>query len=189
MEQFPDPTMGADNQGWRSVLDIPKFSAATKKEIALLEEMRPNDNFIYTDKDGRELWLAFYRFPEGSTTKFTKYRGDRYRDKKTKVIVDTREYKTPFEGATPECQISFYVITGMEYDISGNPVEVKKYSTVQPSEFASLIGWKKGDGIMEGKLKPDTTPGMPEQFKDEPKRVAKEKAKDEGREEAAKEGK
>ena len=178
MEAFPTPTMGPDNEGWRSTSEAPKFTKAVEKEIKILEEMRLNDNSVYTSvKDAQKLYLAFFRYPEGAITIFTEHRGSRYKDKKTKAIIDKREYKTPYEGTRPNCYVAYYTIEGIEHDIHGNEIEIKKNHQCLPSEFAKLIGWKAGDGYKKGEIKPDTTPGMPDQFKDEPKKVAKDRAK------------
>jgi len=181
MEAFPVPTMGPDSQGWRSMLDVPTFSLDVQKEIALLEEMRLNDNFIYTDTDGRELNVTMFCYPQGAITKFTQFKGDRHRDKRTQAIIDTRVYKTPHEGTNPNGFVSYYIVQGTEYDIDQNPVVVKKHHQCLPSEFAAMIGWKEGDGVMSGKPRPDTTPKMPERFTSEPEKIKKEKIQTEAR--------
>ena len=126
--------------GWRSLLDAPQISPAVKGEINILQEMRPMDGYCYKDTKGEILNVVMYRYPMGAITKFTQHRGQKKKDEKTRQMVDTREYKTPYEGMKANCFISYRVDDGFDYDVDNNPTQKVKHLQCLPSEFAKKVG-------------------------------------------------
>lgn len=170
---------GPDNEGWRDESEMPNFSPTVKGEINILEEMRPIDGWQYKDKKGDDIFVTMYRYPAGAKTKFTQLKGKRYKNKE-KQVIDTRKYKTPYEGTEENCYISYKIKNGFDYDIDNNPIQLYKYLQCLPSHFARLVGWVKGDGLLRGEKIPDTTPVADQAKVDEEiKKVSKESIKQE----------
>lgn len=149
--------IGPDKEGWWDVSEMPSFGPQVKKEINILQEMRPIDGWQYKNTKGGDIFVTMYRYPAGSVTKFTQFKGRKYKNK-DKQIIDTRKYKTPYEGTENNCYISYYVADGFDYDIDNNPIPLFKHLQCLPSHFAKLVGWVKGDGLLKGEKIPDTTP-------------------------------
>lgn len=179
--------LGPDKEGWWDVTEEPNFSPIVKGEINVLQEMRPVDGWKYIDTKGKTLFVTMYRYPAGAVTKFTQYKGTLKKDPATKATIDTRKYKTPFEGVKNNCFISYYIEDGFDYDIDNNPIQLYKHLQCLPSQFAKKVGWKKGDGLLKGEVIPDTTPKADKNKQaEEIKKVNKEKIEKEVLEKAKK---
>jgi len=170
-------TLGPGTMGWNRLHSLPSFTNEVKGEINILDEMNVQDSAKYYDKDGKVRQVLMHNYPEKCISKFSNYRGSEAVNRQG-ILVDTREYKTPYPWNGGDCRVVSQIIWE-----DGTIKPMKAYI---PSIFAQKMGWKRGDGRMipiEEMPKVETPPDLAVEIHKEAKRRAKEgptvKVKDE----------
>jgi len=168
--------------GWIKTALAPELTPDGKRDTQALDEMKLVSEGLYKDKDGRNIYVMYWTYPFGAMSADSEHRGEQtVRDDGT--MVDTRIYKTLYMGTDPR---GFVAIKYFTDGIDANGNVLFKWERITVGDFCKLMGWTEGKLPCLGKL-PDTTPVEPmPQDEQEPKRIARKRLIDKGKEIARK---